>query len=309
MDAEFPCTSSDPAAGRAADVLAQRATWAGLAATCCDAFPELLASLRATLLVTTYQAGKLVVIRSRSGRLSLCCRSFRRAMGLDVAPDRIALVTRREVWTLRNAPEVIGSLRTGRARHDACFVPRHAHVTGDIRAHEIAFADDALWLVNTRFSCLCSLDDAHGFVPRWKPSFITDLAPEDRCHLNGLAMHDGRPKFVTALGSTDTPEGWRENRIAGGVVIDVDSSEIVLSGLCMPHSPRWHDGALWLLNSGRGELLRVDPQSGRRDVVARLPGYARGLHLAGEFAFVALSRIRETATFAGMPVTQWYDRL
>ncbi len=286
------------------------ARWAGLKVRYCEAFPELLSSLRATLFVTTYQAGKLVVVRSDAGKLSLCCRSFRRAMGLDVDARRMALVARREVWLLHNAPQVIGSLRTRRTHHDACFVPRRAHVTGDIRGHEIAFgADGIVWLINTRFSCLCHLDGEHSFVPWWKPPFVSELAPEDRCHLNGLAVRDGQPRFVTALGATDTPEGWRDDRITGGVVVDVATSETVLSGLCMPHSPRWHEGALWLLNSGRGQLLRADPDRGRWDVVATLPGYARGLHLLGEYAFVALSQIRETATFAGMPVTRQHRQL
>lgn len=286
------------------------ARWAGLSARYCEAFPELLASLEATLFVTTYQAGKLVAVRSDAGKLSLCCRSFRRAMGLDVNAERMALVARREVWMLRNAPQILGSLRTRRAQHDACFVPRQAYVTGDIRGHEIAFDDEGtLWLVNTRFSCLCGLDGEHNFVPRWKPPFISELAPQDRCHLNGLALRNGKPRFVTALGATDTPEGWRDNRISGGVVVDVATSQVVLSGLCMPHSPRWHQGTLWVLNSGRGELLRVDPDRGYPEVVAALPGYARGLHLLGDYAFVALSQIRETATFAGMPVTQQHRQL
>lgn len=100
-------------------------------------------------------------------------------------------------------------------------------------------AGAGLWLVNTRFSCLCTIDSKHSFVPRWRPRFVSGLSPEDRCHLNGLGMRDGRPRYVTALGQTDERGGWRANKRDGGCLIDVDSGEIISQRLSMPHSPRW----------------------------------------------------------------------
>jgi uncharacterized protein (TIGR03032 family) len=135
------------------------------------------------------------------------------------------------------------------------------------------------------------------------------VVPEDRCHLNGLAMEDGQPRFVTALGATDMVGGWRERKADGGVVIDVPSGEVVLRGLCMPHSPRLHDGSLWVLNSGRGELWRVDRESFRHEVVCSLPGYLRGLCFVGSVALVGLSTIREKHIFGGLPVQQQWPRL
>src|SRR3954451_16952538 len=135
--------------------------------------------------------------------------------------------------------------------HDACFLPRNRHVTGDIAVHELAFAGGELWVVTTAFSCLATLDAEHSSGPRWTPPFISSLAPEDRCHLNGMAVVDDRVAFVTALGRSDTPAGWRDGKAAGGVLIDVASKEVAVAGLSMPHSPRWHDGRLWLLESGR----------------------------------------------------------
>src|SRR5262249_11757668 len=157
-------------------------------------------------------------------------------------------------------------------RHDACFLPRTIHFTGDVQMHEMAWADEELWFVNTRFSCLCTRSSTYTFVPRWRPRFISALAPEDRCHLNGLGLVHGRPRYATALGQTDTPAGWREHKKDGGVLIDVDSNEVIVSGLSMPHAPRWYNGQLWVLDSGTGSIGVVEPQSGRYQSIAELPG-------------------------------------
>jgi len=224
-------------------------------------------------------------------------------MGVAVAPARIALGTRHEVWDLRDMPEAAPKVEP-RGTHDACFLPRNRHVTGDIAVHDLAFAAGELWLVATAFSCLATLDAEHSFVPRWKPSFITGLTPEDRCHLNGLAVVDDRVAYVTALGTTDTAGGWRERKADGGVLIDVRSSATVATGLSMPHSPRWHRGRLWLLESGRGSLCLVDLADGSVQTVAELPGFTRGLAFAGDYALVGLSQIRESSTFGDLQVTK-----
>jgi uncharacterized protein (TIGR03032 family) len=217
----------------------------------------------------------------------------------------MALATRDAVLQLANAPLLAPDYLEGRGpRYDALWLPRVAHFTGDLNVHDLAYGRDGLWIVNTRFSCLSRLSEAFSFEPRWRPRFVSQTAPEDRCHLNGLAMVEGRPKYVTALGESDTPGGWRDNKASGGLVIDVDSNEIVLRGLSMPHSPRWHDGRLFVLNSGRGELCRVEPASGTHEVICTLPGYLRGLSFVGPFALVGLCQIRERHIFGGLPVQQ-----
>jgi uncharacterized protein (TIGR03032 family) len=221
---------------------------------------------------------------------------------------RLSLVTRNQVWVLANAPDIAPRLEP-HGQHDACFLPRSCHVTGDVGGHEIARVGDELWLVNTRFSCLCTLHPDYSFVPRWRPPFITALAAEDRCHLNGLAVIDDRPRYATALGTTDTPGGWRADKPHGGCLIDVPSGEIILRGLSMPHSPRWHQGQLWLLESGTGQLLLIDPATGRRQPVAEVPGFARGLALAGPYAFVGLSKIRKTSAMDGVPLAERREEL
>jgi uncharacterized protein (TIGR03032 family) len=266
-------------------------------------FPEFLNQLGSSLLVSTYQTGKLICARYDGGQLNTHFRDFPRPMGLAVAPGRIAIGTRAEVLDYRNFPAVAAKVEP-QGKHDACFLPRNKHFTGDIRIHEIEFAQGELWLVATNFSCLATLDAEHSFVPRWKPPFISQLSAEDRCHLNGLCVIDDEPRYVTALGETDVAGGWRENKASGGVLIDIESGETVLRGLSMPHSPRWYDGRMWVLESGKGTISVADLDAGTVETVAELPGFTRGLLFAGGLAFVGLSQVRETATFGGLPLME-----
>ncbi len=265
--------------------------------------PKLLAETGSSLLVTTYQAGKLVVVREDEGQLNTHFRLYNRPMGLAADRSRMAIGTAQSVDFYRNMPEVAGRIEPA-GKHDAAFLPRRAHVTGNIDIHEMAWAGDELWLVNTRFSCLCTLDNTNSFVPRWRPNFISGYAAEDRCHLNGLEIVDGKPRYVTALGATDTAGGWRENKAGGGILMDVESGEIICRGLSMPHSPRWYDGRLWVLESGNGSLATVDPDSGHLETVIELPGFTRGLSFLGPLAFVGLSQVRESAVFSGISLTE-----
>jgi len=265
-------------------------------------FGALLRQFGASLAITTYQAGRLILVRPGSVGLNTHFRSMPMPMGIAFDGRRLALGTKSEIVVFQNQPALAGRLDPP-DRHDACFVTRHRHSTGDIRVHDLAWADDGLWVVNTRFSCLATLDDEHSFVPRWRPPFVSALAPEDRCHLNGLAVVDGRPRYVTVLGITDEANGWREHKATGGALIDVESGETIAGGLSMPHSPRWHDGRLWLLESGLGALCRVDLDTGVVEQMATVPGFARGLAFVGKYAIVGLSRVREHA-FDGLPLTR-----
>jgi uncharacterized protein (TIGR03032 family) len=264
-------------------------------------FPQVLQALRSSLLVSTYQSGRLIAVRVADGVLNTHFRAFPSPMGIAVHGQSLALGTRSQIHVFQNQPAMIPRLDPP-DRHDACFMPRRSHTTGDMRVHDLAYAGDELWIVNTRFSCLATLDDQHSFVPRWRPPFVTALTPEDRCHLNGLCVIDGEPRYVTALGVSDEPGGWREHKLDGGILIDVPSGEVVSHSMCMPHSPRWHDGRLWLLESGRGILSTIDVASGDRTEVASVPGFARGLSFLGPYAFIGLSQVREHV-FDGLPLT------
>jgi uncharacterized protein (TIGR03032 family) len=281
-------------------------------------FPALLRQLGASLLVTTYQAGKLVMVRDAGEHLNTHYRTFQSPMGLALADGgaKLAIGTTIQVWEFGDNRDVARRLEPA-GTHDGCFLPRSSHVTGNVLIHEMAYGhsplapggrgaggEGDLWFANTRFSCLATLDPHSSFVPRWRPPFVTELEPSDRCHLNGLGMVDGKPKYVTALGETNTPAGWRANKARGGILMDVDSGEIVCRGLSMPHSPRWHGGRLWVCESGSGTLGTVDLNTGRYEAVAAVPGFTRGLDFAGDLAFVGLSQVRESAVFSGIPITE-----
>ncbi|NEP18171.1 MAG: TIGR03032 family protein [Leptolyngbya sp. SIO4C1] len=266
-------------------------------------FQALLAQQRISLLVSTYQAGKLMILRADRGRLNVHFRSFKKAMGLAANRMRLAVGTAHHIHELYNLPAVAAKLDPP-SRHDACYVPRNSHVTGDIDIHEMGWAEDELWFVNTRFSCLCTLDMAYSFVPRWRPLFISAYAAEDRCHLNGLAIAAGQPRYVSALGQSDRAQGWREHKATGGLLIDVQNNSVIAQGLSMPHSPRWYQDRLWVLESGQGSLATVDLASGQLSAIAHCPGFTRGLDFAGTCAFIGLSQVRESAVFSDLPLTE-----
>jgi uncharacterized protein (TIGR03032 family) len=270
-------------------------------------FGRLLEQLGITLLVSTYQAGKLVLLRADGGVINTHFRSFDVPMGVACDGERLAVGTAVEIREFHNVPAVARKLEPA-GKHDACFLPRASHVTGNVQIHEMAWAGNELVFVNTRFSCLATRATNHSFVPYWRPRFISALAPEDRCHLNGLGLRDGQVRYVTALGETDDPAGWRRNKKSGGILIDVPTGQVIASGLSMPHSPRWYGERLWVLDSGNGDISIADEATGRLTSVAQLPGFTRGLDFCGRFAFVGLSQVRETAVFSGIAIAERPER-
>jgi uncharacterized protein (TIGR03032 family) len=272
-----------------------------------SSFPAILKALGASLVVSTYQSGRLIVVREEAGTLNTHFRTFDSPMGLAVSGGRLVVGTARAVWDYHDQPAVARRVEPA-GKHDACYIPRSMHVTGNVRIHEVFLSGNEIWFVNTLFSCLAAIDLDSSFVPKWRPPFVSALSPEDRCHLNGVAVVDGSPRCVTALGVSDTPNGWRDNKGTGGVIIDVQTGTVVTEGLCMPHSPRVHDGRLWVLESGNGALATVDPGTGSVTTVVELPGFTRGLAFAGPYAFVGLSQVRESV-FAGIPVVERPERL
>ncbi len=271
--------------------------------------PEILASLASSLIVTTYQAGKVVLLRADDGSLNTHFRGLAKPMGLAIAPDRLAIGTATGIIEYRDVPAAASRIKP-EGQHDSAWIPRRENVTGNVLIHEMAWVQKhpeeppELWFVNTAFSCLATRSDEYSFEPQWRPTFVSGYSPGDRCHLNGLAEVDGRVKYVTALGETDEPGSWRQNKRDGGLLIDVEANEIVARGLSMPHSPRWHRGKLWILNSGTGGFGTLDPATGLYDEMVQLDGFTRGLCFAGPLAFIGLSQVRESATFSGIPLVE-----
>ena len=276
--------------------------------------PDILAQLNASILVTTYQAGKLVILRGDAGVLNTHFRNLSKPMGLARDGGRLAIGCSVDIWEFHNVPAVCQKLDdsedypTTEAVHDACFLPRRSHCTGDIQIHEMAWIDGELIFINTAFSCLARRSEANSFEPTWRPKFITQYVPGDSCHLNGLAVRDGKVRYVTALGETNEPGGWRKNKRDGGILIDVETDEIICRGLSMPHSPRWYDGKLWLLESGDGTIGTVDVATGKYESIAQFPGFTRGISFCGPLAFIGLSQVRESAVFSGIPLVERLDR-
>ena len=261
-----------------------------------------MAGQNLSLALTTYQVGKLFLLgRNEAGGMSVFERTFNQCMGLCPSANGFFMSSLYQVWRFENALAP-GQWSEG---YDRLYVPQVGYTTGNLDIHDMALdADGQLVFVNTQFGCLATLSESHSFRPLWRPNFISALVAEDRCHLNGLAMMDGRAAYVTAVGRSDVLDGWREHRVKGGMVIDVASHEVVASGLSMPHSPRWHQGKLWLLNSGTGEFGFVDVRTGTFQAVAFCPGFMRGLYFQGDYALVALSRPRHNKTFAGLPLDE-----
>lgn len=237
---------------------------------------------------TSYQTGRLFLVGVDERRqLSMVQRAFTRAMGLNAGDQRLYVADLYQLWRFDNILQP-GELYNG--SFDRLYVPRVGRTTGDLDIHDIGIGRDGEpHFVNSLYSCLATISDTASFRPLWKPPFISKLAAEDRCHLNGVAMQDGEPRFVTAVSRSDAVEGWRDRKRDGGILIDVVSGEVVLSGLSMPHSPRVRDGKVWLLNSGTGWLGHVTPGSGTFEKVTFCPGFLRGLDFHGRFAIVGTS--------------------
>lgn len=269
------------------------------------ALPELLRKLQCTIALSTYQAGKLVFISAVDDeRLVQLPRTFVRPMALQARGGAMALSTMGTIELFVNDPRMAAAYPRQPQTYDGIYLPRRTYHTGRLDTHGIEWDDDGmLWFVNTRFACLATVSERFSFEPLWSPPFISDLTPEDRCHLNGLAFKDGEPRFVTCLAETDEPEGWRRTLPNGGLLIDVGTNRIVLRDLPMPHSPRFVGEKLYLLLSATGELIQADPAAGSYRVVQKVGGFVRGLAYYRDHLFVAFSKLRKnSSTFRNLPI-------
>ena len=256
-----------------------------------------LAEQRLSFAFSTYQAGKLFLIGlQKDGQLSIFERTFNRCMGMAVSGNSLYMSSLYQLWRFENL------LQPGEhyQNHDCLFVPQMSWITGDLDIHDMGFTKDReLVFVNSLFSCLSKTSEQYSFVPFWQPPFIDKLAAEDRCHLNGMALREGMPRYVSMISRSNVAEGWRDRRHDGGMVMDITNNEVVAEGLSMPHSPRWHNGKLWVLNSGAGEFGTINLDTGKFEPICFCPGYARGLAFHGDFALIGLSKPRNKS-FSGL---------
>ncbi len=342
-----------------------------------DNIPAILKELNVSLAFTSYQAGRLMIVRSDGENLDINFKSFERPMGLAATENGITLgvftqilnfqredglvemikqplqkieedvtaprikpkgqeddqQSAEEIATAEQESEeqaILKALspeqREKRAkarkeaeeyqaalfepvdqRVDACFITRSSHHSGMINIHDIDWGDEGLWVVNSSFSCLCTLEPDFSFTPRWKPPFITELVPEDRCHLNGMTLKDGEPAYVTSFSKFNDKGRWRQGNKFDGTLMDVKENEIVVDGLAMPHSPRWYNDKVYYCNSGYGELCTFEPDSRQSETIAELPGFTRGMDFYGPICFLGLSKVRASDVTNKAPLAEKYE--
>jgi uncharacterized protein (TIGR03032 family) len=264
------------------------------------------------LALTTYQAGKLIFISPKDEHTIVQLpRNFEKPMGFSFDHDctRLALACKDEVVVFTGSRELAAHYPKSPGVYDMLYMPRMTYHTGALDVHDLQFGEDGkLYAVNTLFSCIVTFDDQYNFTPYWMPPQISALASEDRCHLNGMAMLNGKPKYASAFNRGNTVQSWRENITKTGVIFDVESNEVVAEGLAMPHSPKLYNGELYVLLSATGELVKIDRQRGTCDVVTRLDAFVRGMTLIGDYLFVAHSKLRKnSSTFAHLPFAEQAD--
>lgn len=271
--------------------------------------PELLSRLNCSLAISTYQAGKLIFISPKDEEhLIQLPRTFDKPMGIafDAEKNKLGLACKTSVEIFQNSKELALHYPKSPGKYDALYMPRVSYNTGGIDIHDLRFGENgALYGVNTLFSCIIRLDDEFNFTPHWKPKFISRITPEDRCHLNGMTMEKGKPKYVTLFNQGDERQSWRSSITKTGTLIDVDSDEVLFDSLAMPHSPTIINGKLYVLLSATGQLMHLDPKSRTEEEVINLNGFVRGMSHIDDYLFIGLSKLRKnSSTFAHLKIAE-----
>lgn len=268
--------------------------------------PEILYNLQCTIAISTYQAGKVVFLSApKPDKLVQIARTFEGAMGIALKKNKMAVACKSDLHILANEPAMAKTYPPKQNVYDALYMPRSTYYTGQLSLHDLNWNNTDLFAVNTLFSALVKIDDDYSFNPVWKPKFISELAPEDRCHLNGMATEENKVKYVTALGETNTRGGWRENKLTGGILIDVPSNEIIARNLAMPHSPRIYNHKVYALLSAAGELIEVDINTGKYETLTKFDYFVRGMDKIGDYLFIGHSKLRHTTSaFRDLPIAK-----
>lgn len=307
---------------------------------CTDNFPKILKALNISLAVTSYQSKRLILIGSDGVNLNTNLKSFHRPMGVYADSNRLTLGTLNQVLEFKRNDALLEKVKRGELdqvesftrktleknkqkmsefqqlreeelaqikQSDSLYLHRAALTTGMINIHDIAWGDEGLWVVNSTFSCLSTLSPNHSFIARWKPKFITELVPEDRCHLNGMAMLNGKPKYVSTFNMENSKDSWSQGRVDYGTIIDVDTDDILAEGLIMPHSPRVYKGDIYFCESGYGVVWKLNPKTKEKTQVVKLQGYTRGLYFYGGIMFVGLSQLRASDIANPVPIIKEYE--
>lgn len=225
----------------------------------------------------------------------LYCKSAPRAMGICYKNNELIASSLGNITTYTNRGELKDNVY---GIFDKNFVPNTTIHRQDVDIHDICKTDDGeIYYISAMFSCICKPSkDNKTFEVYWKPPWISKLAAEDRCHLNGLCCIDGKPRFVSSICQGDIVKTWQEkSRVKQGIIYDLENEEIYCEGLSHPHSPRWYNNKLWLLNSGTGYFGHVEDKKFVEKVF--IPGFIRGLAFHNNFAVVTTSLDRHNKDF------------
>ena len=271
--------------------------------------PQLLQQLNCSIAISTYQAGKVVFISAKDeDNLVQLPRNFEKAMGIaeNTKKDKIAIACKDEVIVFRNSTDLAKFYPKAPNKYDSLYLPRNTFHTGAVDIHDLNFGNNGeLYAVNTLFSSIVKIDDDYNFTPYWTPPFIDKIASEDRCHLNGMAMQNGKPKYATAFNSGNTPQSWRDKVTESGIIIDIETNAIIAKGLAMPHTPRIFNDELYVLLSATGELAKVNPEDGTYEVIVQIDGFVRGMSFHKDYLFIGLSKLRKnSSTFGKLPFAE-----
>jgi uncharacterized protein (TIGR03032 family) len=258
--------------------------------------PQILKENNICVLLSTYQAGKVIILSSKNNELFQTPISFKKPMGIAIQGSKLAVACMDEIIFFSKNENIASFVNKENNSYDSVYIERASYNTSTLDIHDLDFGDGVIWGVNTLFSCLSIFDINYSHRPKWKPPFITKLVPEDRCHLNGMALKDDIPKYVTALSDDDQYQGWRKNKLNTGILMEVPSGDIILSNLAMPHSPRFYNQELYLLESGIGNLIKVNVEEKSSEVIFNFNCFIRGLTFSNNLAFIGKSKIRENST-------------
>lgn len=224
-------------------------------------------------------------------------------MGISVQGSKLAIASRNYIEVYSRSDKLGRTFPSKPNYYDTLFIPQAKYFTGIADMHEIAFDAGNIWAINTSFSCVVKMSEDHHFIPIWQPDFITELAPEDRCHLNGLIMENGQPKYVSMFDMSNTANGWRMGTFDSGVLYDCQKQVPLLTGLSMPHSPTRHGNLIFFLQSATGEVMRYNLTTKKLDVVIQLNSFLRGMAVYGDYLFIGRSKMRKSSkTFKDLPV-------
>lgn len=175
---------------------------------------------------------------------------------------------------------------------------RSTFYPGSLYMHDLALIGGELHANAVGQNAVVRLHDDGWHERVWHPACIehgqAPIFGQNHIQLNSIAAgatpetsyYSASADEITELrpGHPDFPVDKR------GVIFSGATRQPILRGLTRPHSARLHQGRIWVDNSGYGELWAVDPD-GAYDLIARLPGWTRGLCLIGDVAWVGTSRV------------------